>query len=139
MGSRKINRVVIDTNVLVSGMLFNGVPGRLISLWKKKHIIPLCSKDIIDEYLRVLAYPKFKLTDNEIEYLLTAEILPWFEPINVPEGKPFIREDPPDDIFIWCAVKGKANYIISGDNHLLKMKNSPVPVLSVSDFLMQFE
>ena len=138
MGSKKIKRIVIDTNVLVSALLFNGIPGELISLWKRKIIKPLCSKDILDEYLRVLAYPKFKLIHVEIDYLLTVEILPWFHPVTVPEGKSYIKNDPQDDIFIWCAVEGKANAIISGDNHLLKMKNTPVPVLAINDFLSQY-
>ena len=139
MGAGKIKKVVIDTNVLVSALLFNGTPGELVTLWKEKRIQPLCSKDIIDEYLRVLTYPKFKLTDIEIDYLLTVEILPWFKPINVLKGKPYIKNDPQDDIFIWCALEGKAHAVISGDNHLLKMKNPPVPVLSVTDFLEQLK
>lgn len=137
MGSKKIKRVVSDTNVLVSALLFDGTPGEIITLWKEKRIEPICSKDIIDEYLRVLAYPRFKLTDIEIDYLLTVEILPWFQPVTVPKGKPYIKSDPQDDIFIWCAVEGKAQAIISGDKHLLEMKNMPVPVLSVTDFLLK--
>ena len=139
MGAGKIKKVVIDTNVLVSALLFNGTPGKLVTLWKEKRIQPLCSKDIIDEYLRVLTYPKFKLTDIEIDYLLTVEILPWFHPVIVPEGKQYIKNDPQDDIFIWCAVEGKAHFIISGDNHLLKMKNPPVSVLPVNDFLLKIK
>lgn len=138
MGTRKVKRVVIDTNVLISALLFSGTPGKLIPLWKEKLIKPLCSKDIVNEYLRVLAYPKFRLTDVEIDYLLTMEILPWFHPITVPKGKAYIKNDPQDDIFIWCAVKGKAHAVISGDNHLLKMKSPPLPVLNVNNFLKQF-
>lgn len=139
MGPKKMKRIVVDTNVLVSALLFNGIPEKLITLWKGKRIEPLCSKNIVDEYLRVLAYPKFKLTDIEIDYLLTVEILPWFHPVNVQRGKPYIKNDPEDDIFIWCAFKGKAHAVVSGDNHLLKMKNPPVPVLTVIDFLEQFK
>ena len=138
MGARKIKKVVIDTNVLVSALLFNGTPGELVTLWKEKRIQPLCSKSIIDEYLRVLAYPKFKLTDIEIDYLLTVEILPWFEPVNVPKGESYVKNDPQDDIFIWCAVEGKAHALISGDNHLLELKKTPVPVLSVTGFLKDY-
>lgn len=128
-------KVVIDTNVLVSALLFDGIPGKLVTLWKEKYILPLCSKEIMDEYLRVLAYPKFKLTNVEIEYLITVEILPWFQPVTVRKGKPFIKNDPQDDIFIWCAVEEKAYAIISGDNHLLSMKEPPVTVLTINDFL----
>jgi len=130
-----MRKVVIDTNVLVSALLFDGVAGRLVTLWKDRRILPLCSKEIMDEYLRVLAYPKFKLTNIEIEYLITVEILPWFQPVAVLKGKPFIKNDPQDDIFIWCALEGKAYSIISGDNHLLSMKEPPVTVLTINDFL----
>ncbi len=130
-----MRKVVIDTNVLVSALLFDGVAGRLVTLWKDRRILPLCSKEIMDEYLRVLAYPKFKLTNIEIEYLITVEILPWFQPVTVLKGKPFIKNDPQDDIFIWCALEGKAYSIISGDNHLLSMKEPPVTVLTINDFL----
>jgi len=66
-------RVVIDTNVVVFALLLGGTPGALIPLWKDKLIQPFVSKDIIQEYLRVFAYPKFELTENEISYLLSLE------------------------------------------------------------------
>jgi putative PIN family toxin of toxin-antitoxin system len=81
-----VKRVVIDTNVLVSALLFGGDPGELITLWKEHYIQPLTSKEIMEEYLRVLAYPKFRLTEKEIEYLFTQEILPYFEVITVKSG-----------------------------------------------------
>jgi putative PIN family toxin of toxin-antitoxin system len=135
VGTKEVKKVVIDTNVLVSSLLFGGVPGKLIPLWKSGHIRPLCSKGIIEEYLRVLAYPKFELTEKEIDYILYREILPWFHAITVEKGQPIVKNDPQDAIFIWCALEGKADALISGDSHLLGMKKSPVPVLSVSRFL----
>ena len=130
-----MKRVVIDTNVLVSALLFGGIPGKLVPLWKEGRIQPLCSKGIIEEYLRVLAYPKFKLTEKEIDFILSREILPWFDIVTVPAGRPFVKNDPQDDIFIWCAVEGKADALVSGDDHLLKLKRSPVPILPASNFL----
>ena len=53
-------KVVVDTNVLVSALLFGGTPGGLIDLWQAGAIKPLASKQIMDEYLRVFTYPKFK-------------------------------------------------------------------------------
>lgn len=134
MGSQKI-KVVIDTNVLVSALLFNGVPGELIECWKQGKILPLASRDIIDEFIRVLTYPKFKLTEDEISFLLHREILPWFEIVTVKKQKPFVAADPEDDKFVWCALAGDADCIISGDEHLLNLSSSPVPVLSPSQFL----
>jgi putative PIN family toxin of toxin-antitoxin system len=95
----------------------------------------LCSEKIIEEYLRVLAYPKFDLSEEEIDYILSQEILPWFDVVTVPTGKAFVKTDPEDDKFIWCVLAGKAEVIISGDRHLLQLRKSPVPVLSVSAFL----
>lgn len=130
-----MKKVVIDTNALVSALLFGGMPGKLVPLWKEGAIRPLCSKAIMEEYLRVLAYPKFELSENEIDYILYGEILPWFHVVTVPKGRSYVQSDPQDDIFIWCAIKGKADLIISGDSHLLKLTGSPVPILSASKFL----
>ena len=136
MGKEKIIKVVLDTNVLISALLFGGTPGKLVSLWKSKRIIPLLSKEILDEYLRVLAYPKFKLTKDEILFIITQEILPWFEVVEITQkGARYVPEDPEDDKFIHCAVYGKADFLISGDQHLLSLPNPPVPILSVRNFL----
>ena len=83
----------------------------------------------------MLAYPKFKLTENEIDFLLSQEILPWFHIVTVPSGRKFVKKDSQDDMFIWCALEGKADALVSGDVHLLKLKGSPVSIFSVSKFL----
>ena len=82
-----MKRVVLDTNVVVSGLLFGGRPGEPVSLWKKGHMLPLCSKPMVQEILRVLAYPKFQLSEREIQSLLFQEILPWFETVPFEPGK----------------------------------------------------
>jgi putative PIN family toxin of toxin-antitoxin system len=136
MGQSKIKSVVIDTNVLVSALLFGGVPGKLIPLWEERIVRPKASKDIIEEYIRVLAYPKFELSEEEINFLLHYEILPYFEIIRVKEGPTLVAKDPSDDKFIRCAQAAGARIIISGDQHLLKL--SPyrqIRILSPSDFL----
>ena len=130
-----MKKVVIDTNVLISGLLFGGNPGELITLWNERRIQPMSSRDIIEEYLRVLAYPKFRLAEEEIEYLFSQEVLPWFEVITVQSGQPFVIDDPSDDKFIWCALEGSAEAIISTDQHLLRLSSCPVPIFSPSEFL----
>lgn len=57
MGTIEMIPVVVDTSVIVSALLFGGIPGELIPLWKDRVIQPLISKDILEEYLRVPAYP----------------------------------------------------------------------------------
>jgi putative PIN family toxin of toxin-antitoxin system len=140
MGTFKITRVVIDTNVIVSALLFGGMPGKLIPLWKNNIIQPLISGDIMDEYLRVLAYPKFELTENEINFLLYREILPFFKEIHVSREKRIIRKDPSDDKFIACAMDGHAVFIISGDNHLLDLGScGSIEILSPSQALSRLK
>jgi len=136
MGKIKKIRTVIDTNVIISAILFGGIPGELISLWKSGHIQPLASKDIIDEYIKVLTYPKFKLSEKEINYILYNEILPYFEVATLKPGQAIIQEDPSDDKFIHCANAGRASVIISGDQHLINLKSyGKIKILTLSQFL----
>ena len=139
MGKIEVIRVVIDTNVVISALLFGGIPGKLITLWKNKRIKPLVSREIIDEYLKVLAYPKFKLSEQEINYLLYREILPFFEVISVKQRPVIIKADPSDDKFIRCAQWGKAKVIISVDQHLLSLTSyKGLKILSPSEFLEEY-
>ena len=136
MGKVKVRAVVIDTNVVVSALLFGGEPGELIPLWKAGRIQPRASKEIIEEYIRVLAYPKFSLSEEEINFLLYHEILPYFEIVGIRPGPPIVKDDPSDDKFIRCAEVGKATTIISGDQHLLRLKSrGKIKILTPSEFL----
>ncbi len=140
MGQRRVIRVVLDTNVVVSGLLFAGAAGEVVGLWKRGLIRPLLSREILDEYLRVLAYPKFQLTEEEICFLLFREILPWFEVVEeVTDQSLYVPEDPEDDKFLRCAVSGRADFLVSGDQHLLSLPRPPVPVLSVREFLRRIK
>jgi putative PIN family toxin of toxin-antitoxin system len=122
MGKVKVKRVVIDTNVVISALLFGGEPGELIPLWKSGSIKALVSTEIVDEYLRVLTYPKFGLAAEEINFLLYQEILPYFEIVRPKPGRVIVGDDPSDDKFIRCAEAGRAKTIISGDQHLLRLQ-----------------
>jgi uncharacterized protein len=136
MGQEKMITIVIDTNVVISALLFGGGPGKLIELWKKKHIRPLISEEIMTEYLRVLAYPKFKLSEEEINYIIHQEILPFFKVVKSIPGPSIIKKDPDDDKFIQCAEAGNANIIISGDSHLLALKSyHGITILTPTQFL----
>ena len=140
MGALKIMRVVIDTNVIVSALLFGGTPGKLVPLWKEKAIHPLISREILEEYIRVLAYPKFRLAENEIDFLIYSEILPWFRTVVVKSTGKFIREDPSDDKFIVCAREGMADVIVSGDRHLLNLGSTEsVEMVTPSQLLLRLK
>jgi len=131
--------VVIDTNVFVSALLFGGTPGILIALWKSGKIQPHLTSEILAEILRVLAYPKFQLTENEIQYLLYIETLPFCSVVAAKSGSAIIKEDPSDDMFLMCCQAAKARALISGDKHLLSLKSyRDTPILTPSQFLKQF-
>jgi len=133
-------RVVIDTNVLVSALLFGEKPGRLASYWKKGEILPYLSREMADEYLRVLSYPKFELSENEIEYLIYREILPYFEMTVVKKRPKIVRADRSDDKFLHCAATACVECIISGDHHLLALKAyDGIPILTVDQVLRKVQ
>jgi uncharacterized protein len=136
MGAFQVIPVVIDTNVVVSGLLFGGLPGKLIDLWKAGRIRPLMSKPMVDELLRVFAYPKFQLAEEDIHYLLYVEVLPYVRLLNVRPGRVLIASDPSDEKFLRAAAAADAKYIISGDRHLLQLKSyKRTPILSPVEFL----
>jgi putative PIN family toxin of toxin-antitoxin system len=131
--------IVIDTNVVILAILFGGGPGKLIDLWKMGQIKPLITEEIMAEYIRVLAYPKFKLSEEEINYIIHQEILPFFKVVKSKPGPSIIKKDPDDDKFIQCAEVGNAKIIISGDHHLLAQKSyKNIKILTLSRFLKFF-
>ena len=136
MGQKKMIPVVVDTHVMVSALLFGGTPGRLIDLWKKERIRLFVCKEMVDEMMRVLAYPRFRLTEKEINYLLYYEMLPYFEIVEIPPGPVIVSNDPSDDKFIRCASAAGAGVIVSGDRHLLSLKeHQGIQILTPTQFL----
>jgi putative PIN family toxin of toxin-antitoxin system len=114
-------RVVLDTNVVVSALLFTGISSKLLPLWQDNVITVLLSRAILEEYLRVLSYPKFKLSEGDIKGLIEEELLPYVETVKPGRRLRVVDRDPSDDKFIECAVAGKARVIISGDKDLLSI------------------
>lgn len=135
-----IYRAVLDTNCVISALLFSRQKmAWLRHGWQSGEFVPLVNKQTANELLRVLNYPKFKLTKAE-QSLLLADFLPYAEIIPVldtdtPVELPIIR-DPDDQKFLTLAVIGKADALISGDNDLLAIKNSfkALPILTINEF-----
>jgi putative PIN family toxin of toxin-antitoxin system len=132
--ARKI-KAVLDTNVIVSALLFEGETSRLTDNWKQGRLTLILSPDIFAEMVRVLSYPKFQLEEEEIKNLLEEEILPYAEIINPKSRRKKYARDPQDDKFIHAALAGSADLIISGDRHLLELKDPPLPIKSVREVL----
>lgn len=132
-------RAVLDTNVVVSVLLFDGHASRLVALWQQRRFLPLISKPILQEYLRVLAYPKFKLTAQEARQAIE-ELLPYAEVASPNIRLRVIRRDPADNRFLECALAGKAQYLVSGDDDLLSLGSfRRVCIVPVTAFLTILE
>ena len=137
---KKIIRVVLDTNVLISALLFKGEVSRIVGLWQKGQIIPVISKETFDELRSVLEYPKFSLSPVEIKSLIEHEILPFFEVVNVRKHVKGVCRDPDDDKFISCAISADADCIVTGDKDLSNLKKyQSIRIIHASDFLKMFD
>jgi putative PIN family toxin of toxin-antitoxin system len=137
---KKVKRVVLDTNVLVSALLFTGELARVAGLWRSGEIIPLISKETYDELKAVLAYPKFSLSPGEIQGIIENEILPYFEVVEISQNIRGVSRDPEDDKFIACGICGSADFIVSGDKDLIDLKTyRAIRILRVPDFLRMFK
>ena len=138
MGKKKekVGKIVLDTSVLISALLFKGELSKLVVLWQKGIIIPVISKDTFQELRSVLEYPKFSLSQEEINTIIGNEILPHFEVVEVTKDIKGVCRDPADDKFISCALSASADIIVSGDRDLCDLKRyKSVKIVTPSDFL----
>jgi putative PIN family toxin of toxin-antitoxin system len=129
--------IVLDTNCLFSSLLFEH--SRLSILrngWQSGKFIPLGCKETVNELIRALAYPKFKLSQDEIKQLL-ADVLPFMETHVVSEPYAKIKglTDMSDAVFVHLAHQAKADCLVSGDARLLVLKGTVPPICSPADFL----
>jgi putative PIN family toxin of toxin-antitoxin system len=132
-------RVVLDTNIVVSALLFGpGPAGRVRDAWQSGRVVPLASHATAGELVRVLAYPKFRLSASEQQDLL-ADYLPWVAVVRVPDPPPRVPDcrDPFDVPFLHLAVAGRAKALVTGDRALLALAGSRglCPVVTLEAFL----
>ena len=136
--SKSKPRVVIDTNLVLSALVFS--QGRLSPLrlaWQSKQCQPLVSTVTASELIRVLAYPKFKLTAADQQELL-ADYLPYCTTVRMPSKLPATPDcrDKFDLPFLQLAVTGKADFLVSGDQDLLSLEGQFVcPIITADQFI----
>lgn len=115
-------RVVIDTNVFVSGLLkSDNPPSNVVDLFIEDKINLIISEEVFSEYIEVLLRPELKVKKDNIIRLISILILK-AEIIKVKTKLDIIERDPSDNKFLECALDGKVDYIITGDKHLLELK-----------------
>jgi putative PIN family toxin of toxin-antitoxin system len=131
-------RVVIDTNLVLSALVFRETPlAKLREAWQVQQIQPLISRDTASELMRVLAYAKFKLSTNEQQELL-ADYLPYCSTVAIPDPPPPTPacRDAFDVPFLQLAVAGKAEALITGDRDLLSLSGKFArSIVSADQFL----
>ena len=113
--------MVLDTNLVLSALIFS--KGRLVELrsaWQRGRCVPLASTATATELIRVLAYPKFKLSASDQEELL-ADYLPHCRSVRIPARLPKLPQcrDANDQLFLELAAAGKAEFLVTGGKDLL--------------------
>jgi putative PIN family toxin of toxin-antitoxin system len=119
-------RAVVDTNVALSGLLWHGPPNQILEWAREGNVEILACEETTAELSRVLRYERFTQRLSMLE-VSPAEILAYFmnlvlfvpTPEFIPEQ---IIEDPFDNLFLALASENKVHLIISGDSHLLELK-----------------
>lgn len=132
-------RITLDTNVLVSGTFWTGSSYMILNLIDKKRLRSISSKEIIEEYYEVINSDEIidKVEKKKlIMYKLIEKVIKNSE-ITEPKTKlSIVKEDPDDDKILECAKEGGADYIITQDEHLLKLKKfDNILILKPDDFL----
>ncbi len=131
-------RIVIDTNVLISGIFFKGKERKLLEYWFNNKIETICTEEIFAEYSAVIkrfAEKRDKNNCSEIIHII-AKNCTFIKNIYTRQ----YSRDPDDDKFICCAVSGRADYIVSGDRDLLVLKKiDNLKIITASDFLRLYE
>lgn len=127
-------KVVMDTNVFVSGVFFSGPPYQILQAWQAGEFELVVSQEILDEYRRVgdilsEEHPQIDLNPLLTFVIASAKV---YQPVALSEP---VCEDPDDDKFFACALASGSKVIVSGDKHLLKVSGyAGIEVLKPREF-----
>ncbi len=132
-------RLVLDTNVLISALLFGGVPREILHMVIAGAVDCFVSSAILDELREVLQRPKFAFSAEQAS-TITEELSALCEIVTPSVSIREIKDDPDDDRILECALQAKADVIVSGDTHLLALaRYGGTRILNSADFLKQMK
>jgi uncharacterized protein len=115
-----MHSVVFDVNVLVSSLIVEGKPEELWLEAKANKFVLISSRQIVSEFVKVISRKKFeKYVDEKDIRLFLEDLHKTAKFIPVKSKFEVVKEDPSDDVILRTAYDGKADYVISGDRHLL--------------------
>ena len=127
--------IVLDTNVLISAIVFGGPPRTILEMVIAGKIRGALSFAILDELRDVLQRPKFGFTPDQAITVLN-ELHEICDVFNPPRRVRMVKADPDDNRILECALAAHADFIVSGDTHLLDLKKfRGIPIQSPADFL----
>ncbi|NCP16866.1 putative toxin-antitoxin system toxin component, PIN family [bacterium] len=130
-------RVVFDTNVMISGLMWRGKPYHCLLLARSRITQSVYCNPMLAELTEKLRR-KFKYSENSI-HAVVADLRRYAERVEIASELKIVRADPDDDKFIECAVTGQASFIVSSDHHLLDLgEYQNIKILSPENFLSHF-
>ena len=130
-----MDRVVFDTNVLVSATLSKGKPYTVLELAERGEVTSVTSPDIINELEDVLSRERLPFEREQVDEFV-GKVLSASELVTPEMDLEAVEDDPDDNKILKCAVTGDADYIISGDSHLLDIEEyRGVEILNPDEFL----
>ena len=131
-------KIVCDTNILISGILFGGKPREILRLCASGTVVNCISPDILKEVEEVLLRPKFGLKETQV-YEIIRLFRDTFTLVSSDRRLSIVTADPDDNRILEAALATKADAIVSGDAHLLDLVNwKGIPVISADTFLKKF-
>jgi len=130
-------KIVLDTNVLISGIYFSGPPGRILAAWRSRKLRLCVSLEILEEYLNVAERLANRYADVEYEGILGL-IVQNAQLVQAADLLEPVSEDPDDDKFLACALASNTRIIVSGDSDLLKASGyADIRVLTPKGFVSE--
>lgn len=131
-------KIVLDTNVFVSGIFYSGSPYQILKLWHENKIQLVISAEILEEYLRVAEILREDHMGIDLQpvmqYVIQNALI--IRAVPLPE---LVCEDPDDDKFIACALASGSKWIVSGDKHLLKVSGyKGIETLKPREFIERY-
>lgn len=131
-------KIVCDTNILISGILFGGKPREILRLCSYGAVTNCISPDFLKKVEEVLLRPKFDLKEKQV-YEIIRLFRDTFMLVSPDERLSVVTADPDDNRILEAALSAEADVIVSGDAHLLDLfKWNNIPVLSPDTFLKKF-
>ena len=129
-----MSRVVADTNIYISAVMFGGLPGSVLDLGLLRVFTLVISPLLLDELQDKLRV-KFGVTAGDAA-AIRAKLEDAADVVNPQLTLDVVKDDPDDNRVLECAEAGGADYIVSGDRHLLQLKaHAGIPILTAQQFL----